>query len=159
MQKSADHRAKELEAWHHPRKSLTRIGLVQVRAHTYTRSLCVDIAVKEILGRQGHNVCVSNKIGKSLKGGLYEFKVGKSLSVLCNELGIPVPGGLGDDKELCLRVFFSVEGDRVVVLLAGYDKGKAPGRKKQDAEIEKARSLLAEHKEEVKRAKKGKKGR
>lgn len=133
--------------------------------NTFAKSLnpysqvALDVAVKEILGRKGHDVCESKKLGKSLKRGLYEFKIGKSLSVICNELGIPIPDGLGDGKDLCLRVFFSVEGEKIVVLLAGYDKGRSSGTKKQDTEISKARSLLAEHKEEEKRAKKGKSGR
>lgn len=121
----------------------------------YTRA-ALNIAVEEVLGRQGHNVCVNNKIGKNLKKGLYEFKVGKSLSVICKELGISPPPELGDDKELCLRVFFSVEGNRVVVLFAGYDKGRSPGEKRQAKEIRKARTLLEEHRAAVRRAAKGK---
>jgi len=44
-----------------------------------------------------------------------------------------------------LRVFCHATGDRVILLLGGYDKGKDPARRRQDHEIEVARRRLAEH--------------
>lgn len=41
-----------------------------------------------------------------------------------------------------LRVFFTVYGDRVVLLVGGYDKAKDPSSKRQQREIEVARARL-----------------
>lgn len=46
-----------------------------------------------------------------------------------------------------LRVFFHAYGDKLVVLLGGYDKGRRPSKKKQEeAEIVRARKRLREFK-------------
>lgn len=42
------------------------------------------------------------------------------------------------------RIFFHVYGDRVVLLLGAYDKGRDPSAKRQQNEIETARRRLAE---------------
>jgi hypothetical protein len=106
----------------------------------------LDIAVRTFLGRQGHNVC-GTEWGKSLGGGLYEFRVRRPLNTLCNLAGIDVPVGLDADRKILLRVFFAVEGERIVLLLGGYDKGDDPSDRRQNKEIKRARSLLTEHKE------------
>ena len=46
-----------------------------------------------------------------------------------------------------LRIFFAVEGLKIVLLLSGYDKGKDPNRKKQQDLIKAARKLLKQHKQ------------
>lgn len=115
----------------------------------YSRTV-LDIAVRTFLARQGHNVC-DTEWGKNLRGGLYEFRVRRPLSTLCNLAGIDVPAGLDADREILLRVFFAVEGDRIVLLLAGYDKGADPSEKRQDKEIKRARKLLTDHKEAQRR--------
>ena len=43
-----------------------------------------------------------------------------------------------------LRVFCHAYGDKVVLLLAGYDKGDDPSNKRENTEIELARQRLAE---------------
>src|SRR5665647_1071608 len=50
-----------------------------------------------------------------------------------------------DGESALLRVFCHATGDRVILLLGGYDKGKDPARRRQDHEIEVARRRLAEH--------------
>jgi hypothetical protein len=119
----------------------------------YTRAV-LDISVKYILAKQGHNVCASLKFGRNLKRGLYEFKIGKPLATICNEFGIQVPPQFSDGKPVLLRIFFAVEGARIVLLLGGYDKKKDDSEKRQIREIGVARALLAEHKERQKREKK-----
>lgn len=116
----------------------------------YTRA-ALDISVDYILAKQGHNVCASDKFGRNLKRGLYEFKIGKPLATTCNELGIPLPPQFSDGKPVLLRIFFAVEGARIVLLLGGYDKKKDDSDKRQNKEIEVARALLVEHKERQKR--------
>ena len=108
----------------------------------------LDICVEEILRRLGNNVC-SSTWGKSLGAGLYEFRINRSLSALCNELQIQSPNFLKSDRLVLLRVFFAVEGSRIVVLLSGYDKGRSSSRKKQQGLIKAARKLLKQHKQGV----------
>jgi hypothetical protein len=45
---------------------------------------------------------------------------------------------------MLLRMFFHVHGDRLILLLAGYDKGKADSKREQQAQIAIARSRLKE---------------
>lgn len=106
--------------------------------------IVLGISVEEVLARQGHNVC-NTSWGKALRDGLYEFRVQKSLNALCKEACVPVPEGFHGDKGVLLRVFFTVEGARIVLLLSGYDKGKDPNEKRQNREIKVARKLLREH--------------
>ena len=113
----------------------------------------LDHAVKYILGAQGHNVCES-QWGKPLGKGLYEFRVGQSISAICKSANISLPAGVDLNHKPLLRVFFTVEGEKVLLLLAGYDKGGDPSPKRQKSEISLARQLLKEHIEREKRPKK-----
>jgi putative component of toxin-antitoxin plasmid stabilization module len=101
----------------------------------------LDLCIENILARQGHNVCATNW-GKSLGAGLYEFRIRRSLESLSNEFGIELPIEMRLEKSKLLRVFFAVEGQRIILLLAGYDKGKDPSRKRQQKMIKRARTLL-----------------
>jgi hypothetical protein len=65
--------------------------------------------------------------------------------------------GLAPERVL-LRVFVHFYGDKVVLLLAGYDKGKDATSKRQDGEIKAARKLLNQFHERQKREKKGTRG-
>lgn len=107
--------------------------------------LVLDICLKEVLTRQGHGVC-GTSWGTPLGGGLYEFRVRKSLKPLRKEVQASVPEGFDEDREILLRVFFAVEAARVVLLLSGYDKGKHSKGRRQEREIKTARKLLNEHK-------------
>ncbi len=49
-----------------------------------------------------------------------------------------------------LRVFFHPHGDKLILLLGGYDKGARPSAKRQQAEIEIARKRLAHWRERQK---------
>ena len=60
----------------------------------------------------------------------------------------PIRGSLKDPNEtVFLRIFFHVHGDKIVLLLGGYDKGADPSKSRQQAEIKTARSRLREFKE------------
>jgi hypothetical protein len=112
--------------------------------------IVLDTAVETFLRRQGHNVC-GTEWGKALRQGLYEFRIRRSLATICHEAGIDVPPGTHPDRRLLLRVFFAVEGDRIVLLLSGYDKGADPSERRQGKEITYARTLLKEHKQTQRR--------
>jgi len=78
-------------------------------------------AMREILQRQGIGVC-GTPFGRQLGGGLFEFRLRES--------------------ELLLRVFCHAYGERIVLLVHGYDKGDDPSAKRQTREIAEARRRL-----------------
>jgi hypothetical protein len=45
-------------------------------------------------------------------------------------------------RNILLRVFCHAHGKKVILLLAGYDKGREPSAKRQNAEIRRARQRL-----------------
>jgi ribosome-binding protein aMBF1 (putative translation factor) len=47
-------------------------------------------------------------------------------------------------EKILLRVFVYFHGDRVILLLSGYDKGDDPSERKQQKEIQEARKYLTE---------------
>ena len=106
----------------------------------------LDICIEEILARQGSNVC-GTSWGKFLGSGLYEFRINRSLSAIFTGIGINVPQHFDPKRPIMLRIFFAVEGLKIVLLLSGYDKGKNPNRKKQQDLIKAARKLLKQHKQ------------
>jgi hypothetical protein len=78
-------------------------------------------AMREILQEQGVDVCGS-AFGRHLGEGLFEFRL--------------------READLLLRVFCHAHGERVILLLGGYDKGQDPSKRRQTAEIAEARSRL-----------------
>jgi hypothetical protein len=115
--------------------------------NAYHRTV-VLAAVDGILARQGTTVC-SNEWGSALGAGLYEFRIRRSLSTICNEAGIVVPSGFAADDEVLIRVFFTTHGRRILLLLGGYDKGADPSPKRQQRAIAAARKVLLEYKRDV----------
>ena len=71
------------------------------------------------------------EFGRQLGGGLFEFR-------------LRLQAGANGESAL-LRVFCHAAGDRVILLLGAYDKGKDPGRRRQDREIKVARRRLGEY--------------
>jgi hypothetical protein len=110
----------------------------------------LDIALEEVLARQGHNVC-SSKWGTNLDQGLYEFRVREQLATICRNLGIEPPANMPDGGEVLLRVFFAAYGAKIVLLLGGYDKKRDNSKKRQNKEIAQARKMLTAHREALKR--------
>ncbi len=113
----------------------------------------VVAALQEILASQGLDVC-STEYGKNLGRGLAEFRLRHSYGEVVRRF----PGGAaseplarGRGQRVLLRVFFHPYGEKLVLLLGGYDKGRHPSKKKQDAEIARARKQLKEFKERRRR--------
>lgn len=118
------------------------------RIKAYREAVLVA-AIDHILVRRGIDL-VGTEWCKSLGNGLYEFRVRQSLRAVYSIAGvepdatfISVPN---PDETVQLRVFCTFHGDRIVLLLSGYDKGKDPSRNKQNREIKAARKLLKEWK-------------
>lgn len=87
-------------------------------------------ALENVLAHLGIDVC-GTEYGTHLGKGLFEFRV--------------------KEASLLLRVFCHAHGDKVVLLLGGYDKGRDPSAKRQQTEITRARKLLKEFRERGKR--------
>lgn len=69
------------------------------------------------------NVCGTG-FGRQLGGGLFEFRL--------------------RDDDLLVRIFCHAFGDRLILLLGGYDKRKDPSERRQNREITLARARLEE---------------
>lgn len=105
-------------------------------ALSWTRSLSVrqrrtlGYGLYRLLQRYGVGVC-DTEFGRQLGGGLFEFRL---------RLSARQDGEVGT-----FRVFCHAAGNRVVLLLGGYDKSKDPSKRRQALEIRRARRRLADH--------------
>ncbi len=83
---------------------------------------------------------------KALGHGLHEFRVRHDADKIAHMFGgspAPVTAPPGN---VMLRVFVHFYGDRVVLLLGGYDKGHDATHRRQQREIAEARRLLRQFK-------------
>jgi phage-related protein len=97
-----------------------------------TKRRALGTAMNEVLQRHGVQVVGERSWGRQLGQGLFEFRVDRTVRP--------------DDEiaeKIVLRVFCHAYGDRKVLVLHGYDKGKSPASRRQQREIEIARSRLA----------------
>lgn len=97
-----------------------------------------------ILGRQGVDVC-GTEFGKQLGGGLFEFRLRHDESEILRRVRPDLAdnlAGVTGGTALTLRVFCHAYGNKVVLLLGGYDKGRDPSRGRQQREIREARKAL-----------------
>jgi len=85
-------------------------------------------ALRNVLAYEGIGVCGSSW-GKWVQGapGIFEFRVRHDAATILRERGLPVPEHLSESSaDVLLRGFCHAHGKKVVLLLAGYDKGKEP---------------------------------
>lgn len=103
-------------------------------------------ALKQVLSVHGPDIC-QGEWGKPFGAGLYEFRVRRSLRAILSETredsAKRIPAA---DRLVLIRVFCAFSGDRVVILLHGYDKLRDPSSRRQQKEIEHARKLLRQWK-------------
>ncbi len=83
----------------------------------------VGTALREILQEQGIGVC-GTPFGRQLGGGLFEFRL--------------------RERDLLLRAFCHAYGEKVILILAGYDKSEDSSEKRQNDEIALARRRLTD---------------
>ena len=95
-------------------------------------------AVETYLSEMGLDVC-GTEHGKQLGDGLFELRV------------------RGDG--ILLRLFCHAYGERIILLLGGYDKGVRPSARHQQRQIEKARQRLRSFRLQRSREKIGKERR
>ena len=103
----------------------------------------LGVALYEVLQRHGVDVC-AGEYGKALGQGLFEFRLRHDADEIIAMHTDQAPAGEVDQGRILLRVFCHAYGDRIVLLLAGYDKAAAPGDRRQAKEIELARKRLRE---------------
>lgn len=84
---------------------------------------------------------VGSDFGKNLGGGLYEFRVDQDAEQILRKTGRH-PKREPDEGKILLRLFFHAHGNRLILLLAGYDKAEHTSKAYQNKEIEAARKLL-----------------
>jgi hypothetical protein len=102
------------------------------------RRRALGTAMRRVLQQLGIGVCAT-EYGKQLGGGLFEFRLrGQDLAKVAPARGPAEPA----EAKMLLRVFCHAYGDRIVLLLAGYDKGDQPSARRQSAEIALARKRL-----------------
>jgi phage-related protein len=115
-----------------------------LRSLESARRRAIGVAMHEILGKMGVEVC-GTEFGKQLGQGLFEFRVRQSANQILARAGHAGKSEGGrDEKSILLRVYCHAHGDRVILLLAGYDKGRDASAKRENREIALARKRLAE---------------
>lgn len=113
-----------------------------------TKRRALGMAMHEVLQRHGVQVVGERSWGRQLGQGLFEFRVDRTVK----------PHDAIAEK-IALRVFCHAYGDSKVLVIHGYDKGKSPSSRRQQREIETARSrLVAWHAAEAKRRRKLRRG-
>lgn len=111
-------------------------------------------AIEHVLAVRGMAL-VGTEWLKNLGRGLYEFRVRHTADEIGQMFGPEAPvDRSGAPEAVMLRLFVHFYGDRVVLLLGGYDKGGDPSERRQQREIAEARKFLAEFKEQQRRQKK-----
>jgi len=102
----------------------------------------IGIAMSEILERNGINVC-DTEYGKQLGQGLFEFRLRHGAGDIA-AMFTKKPPDRGDEEPILLRVYCHAYGEKIVLLVAGYDKQSDPGKRRENAEIKLARKRLSE---------------
>ena len=106
-----------------------------LRSLSLTQRQVLGAAMNAVLQHKGIGVCGS-EFGRQLGGGLFEFRVRLDPKTVSEERGLP-------PEKILIRVFCHAHGERLVLLLGGYDKARDPSPKRQNSEIEQARHRLA----------------
>ena len=119
---------------------------------TRTQRLVVGTAMREVLEEECLNVC-GTEFGKHLGQGLFEFRVRGQLSEFVGTTPAP------SEEKILVRVFCHAHGEKLILLLAGYDKLATPSKSHQNEQIKLARRRLTEWKLRQAKAAKGAKTR
>jgi len=111
---------------------------------TPTQRRALGTAMLGILQRLGPDVCDS-KWGKWVATGVAEFRLRMTGEQVVNA-GWATGEEIDTSETVLLRVFFHVHGEKIVMLLEGYDKGASPSKKIQQAKIQSAEKRLKQWK-------------
>jgi hypothetical protein len=114
------------------------------------RFVALDTAIDQVLSARGIDL-VRTEWLKALGEGLHEFRVRHAADEVARMFGGDAPDVGGRPEKVLLRVFVHFYGQKVVLLLGGYDKGDDPKPRRQQREIAEARRLLGQFKERQRR--------
>jgi hypothetical protein len=117
---------------------------------TPTQRRAIGVAMAEILQEEGIGVC-RGAYGKQLGDGLFEFRLRHDAAEILRSLGKPARDEPQHERIL-LRIFCHAHGNRLILLLGGYDKGADTTAKRQQREITEARRRLADYRRRTRRA-------
>lgn len=104
-----------------------------LRGLSLRKKQVIGAAMNSVLQHLGVRVC-ETRYGKQIGGGLFELRVRQDADSV--QPGLP-------PEAILLRAFCHAHGNKVVLLVGGYDKGEDPSKKRQQTEIEVARDRLA----------------
>lgn len=112
-----------------------------LRGLSLTKKQVLGQAMNKVLQELGIGVCAT-EFGKQLGKGLFEFRLRQKVG----DVGADKAGKKLPPEEILLRVFCHAHGNKLILLLGGYDKGEDPSGKRQDKEIAEARARLTKWK-------------
>ncbi|HVT07519.1 MAG TPA: hypothetical protein VHO67_08680 [Polyangia bacterium] len=112
-----------------------------LRGLTASKRRAIGVAMFEILQYEGPHV-VGTNFGKGLGGGVFEFRLDQDAAQVLARKGKRARPETTETAKILLRVFCHAHGERIVLLLGGYDKGERPSARHQQAQIELAKARL-----------------
>lgn len=104
----------------------------------------IGVAMGEVLQYMGAGVC-QTEMGKPLGDGLFEFRLRHDYDEIMGRRR-PLYRRVYPRERVLLRVFFHPFGNKMLLLVGGYDKRRFPGPRRQQKEIAIARRRLEEWK-------------
>jgi putative component of toxin-antitoxin plasmid stabilization module len=114
--------------------------------------VALDTALERVLAARGLDLARTEWL-KPLGEGLHEFRIRHDAEEIAHMFGGDPPDIPAPADKVLLRVFVHFHGEKIILLLGGYDKGENPQERRQQREIAAARKLLTQFKERRRRAK------
>jgi hypothetical protein len=112
----------------------------------------VTVAIDRILTVRGIDL-VRTEWLKALGDGLHEFRIRHTAAEVARLFGgEDVAPPAGPTEKVLLRVFVHFYGQKVILLLGGYDKGEDSTERRQQREIQAARRHLTQFRERQRRS-------
>jgi putative component of toxin-antitoxin plasmid stabilization module len=119
--------------------------------------VALDTAIDRVLSQRGIDL-VRTEWLKALGEGLHEFRIRHDSDEIASMFGGDASEVDGQPEKVLLRLFVHFHGQKVILLLGGYDKGSDPKERRQQREIAVARRLLGQFKERQRRERRKKGG-
>jgi hypothetical protein len=114
--------------------------------------VALDAAIRLVLSERGLDLARTEWL-KPLGDGLHEFRIRHDEDEIKQMFG-GQEVRVRPRESILLRVFVHFHGSRIVLLVAGYDKGRDPSDKRQEREIKRARKSLEDWRRQEKARKK-----
>ncbi len=114
------------------------------------RFAALDTAINHVLASHGLDLASSHWL-RPLGDGLHEFRIRHEARDIAGMFDVEPPSAGAKKESVLLRVFVHFHGEKVILLLGGYDKGRSPKARRQQREVERARKLLTQYKERQRR--------